>query len=255
MTPRRTLLALAIALSLAPATGAAALSASPDPSMPSTITTKDGNSAGFAVFEGVAYDPASGPWLLELRNTGSGISSGDAVPLSLTLTNTGSDAWTEWHQAVASTTATSGGVTIPGFLFVADSLVVLRNGAPLVAGVDYAVTPIVHTATDGPPGGTNFGHWEAVSIVFSASGEIAPGQTLTLEQQIFEVFLDGDPWRPDDVAVIQQHPSVPEPRTWGMLALAIALILPAAAERGSRADRLRGEGGDDRAARRSAQRP
>jgi hypothetical protein len=56
------------------------------------------------------------------------------------------------------------------------------------------------------------------------------------------VFLDGDPWRPDDVAVIQQHPSVPEPRTWGMLALAVALLLPAVAERApdrSRAERIR----------------
>jgi hypothetical protein len=225
MASQRSALALAFILSLSSATGASALSASPDPSMPSTVTTTDGNSAGFAVFEDVAYDPASGPWLLELRNAGSGISSGDPVPLSLTLTNTGSLAWTGWHQAVASTTVTSGGATIPGFLFVADSLAVMRNGTPLTEGVDYTVTPIVHTATDGPPGGTNFGHWEAVSIVFSASGEIAPGQTLTIEQQVFEVFLDGDPWRPDDVAVIQQHPSVPEPRAWGMLTLAAACLL------------------------------
>jgi hypothetical protein len=242
MVSQRSVLVLAFAISLFSSTAAAALPASPDPSMPSTVTTTDGNSAGFAVFEDVAYDPASGPWLLELRNAGSGISSGDAVPLSLTLTNTGSIAWTEWHQAVASTTVTSSGVTIPGFLFVADSLVVARNGTPLIEGVDYTLTPTAHTATDGPPGGTNFGHWEGVSIVFSASGEIAPGQTLTIEQQIFEVFLDGDPWRPDDVAVIQQHPSVPEPRTWGMLALAVALLLPAVAERApdrSRAERIR----------------
>lgn len=217
--------ALGFALIVSWAGGAGALPASPDPSLPSTGTTKDGNSGGFFVFEDVAYDPAAGPWLLELRNAGSGISSGDAVPLSLELTNTGSTAWTEWHQAVASTTVASGGLTLPGFLIVADSLVVSRNGTPLVEGVDYSVTPIVHTATDGPPGGTNFGHWEAVSIVFSASGGIAPGQTLTLEQQIFEVFLDGDPWRPDDVALLQQHPNVPEPTLWGMLGLASTLLV------------------------------
>lgn len=225
MAMQRSVSALGFVLFASWASGAWALSASPDPSLPSTVTTKDGNSAGFAVFEDVAYDPASGPWLLELRNAGSGISSGDAVPLSLTLTNTGNTAWTEWNQAVSSTTVTSGGLTIPGFLLVADSLVVRRNGAALTAGVHYALTPTVHTASDGPPGGTNYGHWEAVSIVFTASGAIAPGETLTLEQQIFEVFLDADPWRPDDVAVLQQHPNVPEPKAWGMLGLATILFL------------------------------
>lgn len=225
MVSQRSVLVLVFAISLFSSTAAAALSASPDPSLPSTVTATDGNSAGFTVFEDVAYDPASGPWLLELHNAGSGIASGDAVPLSLTLTNTGSLAWTEWHQAVTSTTVTSGGITIPGFLFVADSLVLVRNGTPLIEGVDYTLAPIVHTATDGPPGGTNYGHWEAISIVFAASGEIAPGQTLTIEQQIFEVFLDGDPWRGNDFAVIQQYPSVPEPRAWGMLTLAAACLL------------------------------
>jgi hypothetical protein len=222
---QRSAFALGFVLFVSSASGAWALSASPDPSMPGTATTVDGNSAGFSVFEDVAYDPASGPWLLELRNAGSGIASGAAVPLSLALTNTGTTAWTEWSQAVASTTVTSGGLTIPGFLLVADSLAVLRNGTPLVEGVDYTVTPVVHTASAGPPGGTNFGHWEAVSIVFSASGEIAAGQTLTLTQQIFEVFLDGDPWRPEDVAVLQQHPSVPEPTSWSLLGLTALLLL------------------------------
>jgi hypothetical protein len=225
MAMQRSASALGFALFVSWNSAAWALPASPDPSMPSTITMTDGSSAGFSVFEDVAYDPASGPWLLELRNAGSGISSGDAVPLSLTLTNTGNTAWTEWHQAVSSMTVTSGGLSIPGFLLVADSLVVMRDGTPLIEGVHYAVTPIVHTATDGPPGGTNYGHWEAVAIVFSGSGQIAPGQTLTIDQEIFEVFLDGDPWRPDDIAVIQQHPSVPEASTWGMLGLAILLLL------------------------------
>jgi hypothetical protein len=216
---------LGLFLLVAWAGGAAALPASPAPSLPSTVTTKDGSSGGFVVFEDVAYDPASGPWLLELRNAGSGISSGEAVPLTLTLANTGGAAWTEWRQAVASTTVTSAGTTIPGFLIVADSLVVMRDGAPLTEGVHYALAPVVHTASDGPPGGTNYGHWEAVSILFSASASIAPGQTLTLSQQIFEAFLDGDPWRPDDVALLQLAPSVPEPKLWAMLALATILFL------------------------------
>ena len=226
MTSRRILAwALASSIATTAVSGAWALSVGADPSLPSVDTTTDGNSAGFDVFEDVSYDPASGRWLAGLHNAGTGIGSGDEVSLSLTLTNTGSLTWTGWHQAVASTTVTSGGLTIPGFLFVADSLVVRRNGSALIEGVDYTVTPVVHTATDGPPGGTNLGHWEAVSIVFSPSGQIAPGQTLGIEQEIFEVFLDGDPWRPDDVAVLQQHPTVPEPATWGMLAVGFALVL------------------------------
>jgi hypothetical protein len=217
--------ALGFALLVSWASGVSALPASPDPAMPGTTTTRDGNSAGFAVFEDVAYDPAAGPWRLELRNAGSGISSGAAVALSLALTNTGSAAWTEWDLAVASTTVTSTNLTIPGFLLVADSLVVRRNGTALVEGVDYSATPVVHTVSDGPPGGTNFGHWEAVSILFAPSGQIAAGQTLTLELDIFEVFLDGDPWRPDDVALLEQHPSVPEPRAWSLLGLATILLL------------------------------
>ena len=226
MTSRRRILAWALVLLASAAGRASAVSVGPDPSLPGAGTTTDGDSAGFEVFEDVAYDPAFGPWLAGLRNTGSGIASGDAVSLSLSLTNTGLLDWTEWHAAVASTTTVSSGVTIPGFLFVADSLVVRRNAITLVAGVDYTVVPIVHTATTGGMGGgSNFGHWEAFSILFSPSGQIAPGQTLGIEQQLFEVFLDGDPWRPDEVAVLQQHPAVPEPATWGMLAVGLALVL------------------------------
>jgi hypothetical protein len=225
MATRRGVSALVFVLLLSWTSGVSALPASPDPTQPSTVTAKDGNSGGFFVFEDVAHDPAAGPWLLELRNAGSPISSGAAVALSLTLTNTGGASWTEWHQTVASTAVTSGGLTIPGFLFVADSLVVMRNGMSLTEGVHYSLTPLVHTASDGPPGGTNDGHWEGVTIAFFASGAIAPGDTLTLSQQLFEVYLDGDPWRPGDVAVLQQHPSVPEPKAWGMLALATILLL------------------------------
>lgn len=218
-------LASAVLILCTAATRASALSASPDPSMSSTVTSTDGDAGGFSVAENVAWDPAFGPWVTELRNTGTGIASGDAVQLSESITNTGSLTWTEWHAAVVSTTVTSSAETIVGFLFVADSLVVMRDATPLVEGLDYTVTPIVHTATSGPPGGTNFGNWEAVSILFSPSGQIAPGQTLSVEMQIFEVFLDGDPWRPDDVAVIQQFPTVPEPATWGMLAGGLVFVL------------------------------
>ena len=221
-------LALALPISLAAAGAASALSAGPDPALPGTLTSVDGSWAGFLIGEHVAYDPASGPWVLELRNAGSGIGSGEPAQLSLALTNVGGAAWTGWSQAVLSTTTvTSSGETIVGFLLVADSLVLTRDGTPLVEGLDYTLAPIVHTATTGGTGGgsSNYGHWEAVSIVFAASGQIAPGQTLGIEQQIFEVYLDGDPWRPDDVAAIQQAPAVPEPQAWGMLAVGLALVL------------------------------
>ena len=230
MASRRAVKILALALALGSgwtsASPASGLSVGPDPTLPSASTTTDGDATGFSVAEDVAYHAAAGPWLAGLRNTGDGIASGDAVSLSQSLANTGTLTWTEWHQTIASTTVVGSGTTIPGFLFVADSLVVRRDGALLVEGVDYTLSVSVHTATTGGMGGaTNFGHWEGISILFSPSGQIAPGQTLEIEQQLFEVFLDGDPWRPHEVAELRQHASVPEPATWGMLALGLALVL------------------------------
>jgi hypothetical protein len=183
---------------------ATAIPASPNEGAPQQTTHVVGDAGGFFIAADVSYDPAFGPWVKELDNVGAPILSGEDVPLFEMVTNTGDVTWTGWHEGVVSTTFI--GIVIPGFLFRAGSLVLSRDGDPLVEGVDYTVTPTVHTAS-GDPGG-NFGNWEAVSISFTPSGEIAPGQTLTIEKSIFEVFLDANIWTSGEAAVIEQYPTV-----------------------------------------------
>ena len=208
---------------------ASAISASPNGGLPQQTShfVADG---GFGFAADVVYDPSFGPWVKELENAGLAASGEDVLVLEV-LTNTGSQTWTDWHEVVVSTTTVPGVGVVPGFLFRAGSLSLFRDGAPLVEGVDYTVTPTVHTASGGPgpPPSTNFGNWEAVSILFTPSGQIAPGQTLVIEMSIFEVFLDANVWAPGEAAVIEEYPTlspatpVPSVGVAGQLLLAVLL--------------------------------
>jgi hypothetical protein len=56
---------------------------------------------------------------------------------------------------------------------------------------------------------------------------IANGQRLRIEKQIFEVFGDGDVWRPglENAAVLGQFPTVPEPGVTTVFATGITGLL------------------------------
>ena len=198
--------------------------ASGDVGNPVTTTSYDGTGgSGFAVTEDVAADPLAGPWHKELVNVASGIGSGSRVDLVETLTNVGTGTWTEWSESIFSTTEI-GGDTYAGFLFDKSSLILSADrGTGIVAlteGVDYTLVTIDFS---GPFGGGDNDGWEAITIFFEPGAGIAPGETLVIDSQIFEVFLDADPWRPDEAAVIRQYPtSVPEPATAMLLALGLA---------------------------------
>ena len=121
------------------------------------------------------------------------------------------------------TNAQSARITLHGRFSVNDSFTFPEG--------DYTVTPTLHTASGGPgpPPFTNFGNWEGVSIFFTPSGEIAPGQSLVIEMSIFEVFLDANVWGPGEVAAIEQYPTlspaapVPSVGVGGQLLLAVLL--------------------------------
>lgn len=190
--------------------------------MPSTVTNVAGGAGGgFMVVENVAYDGAAGPWVTELQLNGSR-ASGQFVTLLEHLTNTGATAWTAWDVEILTTTFVAGQPDpVPGFLFRRDSVSVLRDAVPLIEGVDYTLAPVIHTAS----GSGNLNHWEAVTISFTASGFIAPGQTLSIETEIFEVFLDADTWMNGEIAEIGQFPTaVPEPSTLVLVLSGAALL-------------------------------
>ena len=210
-----------------------AVPASFDDSNPSVTTQFNGNQGGFVVNENVSYDPNSGPWIKQFVNVGGGIGSGMNVPLTETFFNSGTATWTDWHEEILSTTmvpaGTVGGgggggggmVTVPGFLFRNNgSLVVKKNGAPLIQGTDYTrmTTDYMGSFAAGGP------NWGAIWILFEPSGLIHPGQTLTIEKQIFEVFEDSNIWMNGEYAEIQQYPTVPEPSSLILLAAGATLL-------------------------------
>jgi hypothetical protein len=91
---------------------------------------------------------------------------------------------------------------------------------PLTAGVDY--TLVATPYLNGPAG--DFGNWEAIDIFFAPNRVIATGDVLSIEKDIFEIFGDGDPWRPSEAAEISEFPS-PEPTSLITAAATVGGIL------------------------------
>ena len=87
----------------------------------------------------------------------------------------------------------------------------LGNGLPLSSGVDYTVIPTINNTGIGVTPG---GDWVALSIFFSPSAVIQPGDTLGITKNIFEVFGDSDIWDVGEFALLAEHASVPEPSTF-----------------------------------------
>src|SRR5262249_35304140 len=159
----------------------AVIVAGDNPSGPTTVTTYPGDSRGFSVVETVSYDGASGAWQKELINNsapGNPIVSGQEVPIHEQLTNAGPAGWTDWHEEILPTPEDP---PFPDFLFTAGSLQVDRNGVPLNSGVDYTVVPTINNSGIGVTPG---GDWVALSIFFSSSAVIQPGDTLGITKNI-----------------------------------------------------------------------
>ena len=199
-----------------------------DQTKPSALTSYTflgsggGPASGPQITEDVAIDSAAGPWLKDLINgTGSGIASGQRRPITETLSNLGSLAWNGWRERIVSRTQVGPNPDdSPGFLFRDDSLTVSANyGAGMVVltpGVDYTVAG---TPPTGPVLGVsgNNNSWESIVITLAPNRVIETGDILQIDKEIFEVFGDADPWRPDEAARIGENPiGVPEP---GMLAI------------------------------------
>jgi hypothetical protein len=207
----------------------AAISASGDPSMPSqdssyTITSQP----TVQVNENVLLSPSFGPWRTHLVNGPQPWASGQDISVTQTLVNSGTAPWSQWHEEVISTTQIGGGPDPePGFLFDHTTLTVQANyGSGFVAlaqGADYTVVPTVYA---GPPAMGNQDNWQAFSIVLAPARAIAVGNTLRIGYGIFEVFGDGDPWRPEEEALLTQFPTaVPEPAAAMVCAIATAATL------------------------------
>lgn len=221
--------AFAAALSLIVIHGSAqsvrAVGASGDTTRPSQETLHPFFAGGFQITENVAFDPAAGPWLKRLINGGQSHNSGQNVPIIETFTNTGTLAWTDWHEEVRSRTQIPGGPgDEPGFLFREGSVSIAADFGggfvPLADGVDYTLVPTLYSGVPEP--GNNF-NWEAVSVFFAPNRLIAPGNRLRIEKSIFEVFGDADPWRPQEEAILAQYPTVPEPSS-ALLAVVGVLV-------------------------------
>ncbi len=214
---------------------AAAVSASSDTSQLSQQTNHPFMMGGFPITEDVAFSPIAGPWVNHLINGGGSHNSGQDVPITETLTNTGTAAWVGWHEEVRSRTDIPGGPGDEvGFLFRQGSLSVQGDYGsgfvPLVQGADYTLVPTLYS---GVPEPGNNSHFEAITIFFAPGRIIESGDRLRINKQIFEVFGDADPWRPEEEALIAQFPIVPEPS--GLVIGVIALI--AASARSSRRGR------------------
>jgi hypothetical protein len=194
--------------------------ASGDPNAPPTIDVMSFSSGTFSITSAVAYEEGAGQWHKELIAPPGGGNSGDRFDIVETILNAGSQAWTDWHERVVSTTDinTTGDPNDPGFLFDNDSLHVYRNNVLLNLGTDYQIVP--QPFNFGPQG--NPGHWSAFDILFQPGSTIQPSDTLRIEKQIFEVFGDGDIWMPGEVAIIAQYPTIPEPTA--LLLAATALL-------------------------------
>jgi hypothetical protein len=192
---------------------AADISASGNTGNPSTTSNYSVTGPQVVIVENVVLAPPSaGPWLTKLTNdSGGGKPSGLDTTMIELLTNTGTLPWTGWHQKVDTRTTISNPNDSPGFLF--DKIHLQVSGdygsgfVTLTEGVDYTVSPTLYS---GPPDPGNNGQWEAVDILLSPARTIAPGNSLRIDNDIFEVFGDGNGWQPGEVAQVSQYP-LPEP--------------------------------------------
>jgi len=194
-----------------------------------TTTQYDGNSSGFAIDEGVAYDPSAGPWIKQLTNTGNGIASGNRVNITETLTNIGPYGWTDWHEEIITTTTGGGGgggggggEPQLGFVFDKDFLSLMADYGSgfeaLVENVDYSVMSMPY---EGPgAGGDNMG-LQAIWILFEPHAVIQTDDVLKIEKQIFEVYLDGNIWQQDEFVEIVEYPTIPEPSVFVLAAIGL----------------------------------
>jgi hypothetical protein len=190
------------------------------------MTAHSGNqNMGFTIIEDVAFDHAAGPWEKHLSNSGPGIDSGEPVPIVEHITNTGTQAWTDWHEEIIGPVEDFGFGPATDFAFERESVSVSRNGIGLVEGVDYTLTftehPIFQPNQPGDvvdPGR----HWQSIDIFFNEASFIQPSDTLTIEKNIFETFLNGTPWNFMLVAQIAQYPTIPEPGTAVLVAICAA---------------------------------
>lgn len=195
---------------------------------PSTSTDYNGGPNGFSITGDVLYDPSAGPWEKHLL-VGSGVESGLLVPLTETLTNVGTQAWTDWHEEIIGPieVITPFGSTTT-FAFERDSVDVYRNGDLLTEGSDYSLQFTLHAVVQpnmNPPGHADQGqHWQSVSILFDPSASIQPNDTLTITKNIFETYLNGSTWSPMVVPVIAEYPTIPEPTTLVYLLTAVVAI-------------------------------
>ena len=194
----------------------AVIVAGDNPSGPTSLSTYNDNGSGYSVVETVSYDGTAGAWNKELiNNLTHPIASGNQVLIDEQLTNAGPSSWTDWHEAILPNPSDP---QFPDFLFTAGSLQVTRNAVPLIAGVDYTLSTVVDNSGIGlTPGGD----WVALSIFFSPSAVIQPGDTLGITKNIFEVFGDANLWDVGEFALLGQYPTVPEPSTFVMLGLGI----------------------------------
>lgn len=195
----------------------AVIVAGDNPSGPTSLSTYNDNGSGYSVVETVSYDGTAGAWQKELINSRDNpIASGTQVSIHEQLTNAGPISWTDWHEAILPNPSDP---PFPDFLFTAGSLQVTRNAVPLTAGVDYTLSTVVDNSGIGVTPG---GDWVALSIFFSPSAVIQPGDVLGITKNIFEVFADSDIWDVSEFALLGQYPTVPEPSTFvlGIAAMA-----------------------------------
>jgi hypothetical protein len=208
--------ALLAAVSILAAASAAkgVVIAGDDPTGPSMGTTYQGNSGGgFSVVDNVSYNRAAGQWNKGLRLT-DGTASGTEVPINETITNAGPLAWSGWHEQILTTTTVNNDPNYPDFLFRNGSLTVSRNGVPLTQGADYTlVTDSFFNRS------SSDGDWRSVSILLNPASDIQVGDSLGITERIYEVFGDADTWMPDEIALVGQNPTVPEPSSLILLAI------------------------------------
>jgi hypothetical protein len=154
------------------------------------------------------------------------------------LTNLGGIAWSDWHEAVLSRTEINMPNDAPGFLFRNGSLSVSANygsgPVALVEGTDYTVVAPPYA---GPAAGLNGPNWETIDITLSPARFIAPGNSLIIQKDIFEVFGDATIWMTGEAAEIGEYPTttgVPEPATLGVVGMALGASLIAGRRRAPR---------------------
>ena len=179
-----------------------------------------GGTPSFLLVANVTYDPSADNLFKDFTNTsagtggsGSGILSGQNVPIDETFFNSGTDTWIAWTERVVSRSTPNG--SDPGFLFDDQTpITVKRNGLILTQGVDYTLS----TMFSGPPGNNGY---EEITINLAPSSYIQPSDSIDIQKQIHEVFGDGNVWALGEAARVAQYPTpVPAPTTLALFAVA-----------------------------------